>query len=137
MGLFAEEIVSKLISGKNGWYVIPFVKNLVTDRFSNSAKSTIWNEISHDLWDDIPIVSFLLKLFKAYPKADRHLNLEVFVDKIMIEELNEDCCMEKMELKEKRYQIMSSGRSADCQKYASVLRNIIYKFIDVPFSLQS
>jgi hypothetical protein len=49
-----------------------------------------WRELSFNLHQEIPLLRFLFKLIRAYPRADRNLNIECFKGEIYRTKMNSD-----------------------------------------------
>lgn len=55
---------------------------------SKTQEAENWSEIAHQLIYEIPLMKLLLKIMKAYPNADRNLNLEAFENRVLEQKLD-------------------------------------------------
>ena len=46
-----------------------------------------WNSVLHELLRGIPLVDMILKIIVSWTRADRNLHMEVFNQRIIIEEI--------------------------------------------------
>jgi hypothetical protein len=69
---------------------LPSIKSFFSEKFRKfidtfrypKSDEIKWRELNFNLQQEIPLLRFGFKLIRAYPRADRNLNIECFKDEI-------------------------------------------------------
>ena len=73
------------------WGVIKIFYELVTtfirDMSDKTDKKINWSDIDHAVLLKFPLLKFGLQILKAYPVADRNFNIEVFQDRVIVQNI--------------------------------------------------